>query len=328
MPRTYTEIVVLFLFLGGIGLMVLGSFIGAALIVLSIILAFASIRTVPAQPPSVAMPTFLGARYDELIREGIVLVCPGIEDLIIKDFLPEEKTLMYDEVRCQMKGTDGQRISGGSVTVEVSFVYVPDVSAARRFRLFLNNGGREKIDSIVEGMLGEAIRQQASMMTWEEITFAKAGLSADLIRILTDLTPEEGADDAVVKAFLQKALVNGVADVKDLGISVRRVNVVEVEPEGKLKENAEKQAIELLQRTAETTDVGTGINLTQDLLEAAQKHPGGVKEFLEFYKLQQVDRARRSAVSVDSSGTQLLDATALLKSTAPPQESEEDTTSG
>ncbi|MBI2030162.1 hypothetical protein HYT05_00920, partial [Candidatus Kaiserbacteria bacterium] len=52
---------------------------------------------IPADPhPSVAMPTFLGRRYDVLIREGWVFVFIYIEDLIIETIEPEELLLVFD----------------------------------------------------------------------------------------------------------------------------------------------------------------------------------------------------------------------------------------
>ena len=317
MPRTITEWTMALLFIAGLIYISLNElWLAGILIASATALGIFSFREVPASPePSVAIPTFLGERQPQIIREGWVFACPGIENLIVENYLPEELTLSFDEVPCLLPTEDGEKISGGSVTVDVSLVYTPDITDVERLKMFLNNGGRAKISKIVEGMLGENIRHQGSTMTWEELKFAKISLSAQLISDLTGMTPS-GTDDAAIKAFLQAALIGGVADIRDLGISIKRLNVVEVEPEGELKKNAEKAAGELLQRTAEKIEVDTNVTLAEQLVKAA----GGPEKlsFNDAYKLVQIDKGHRTATSVESSGNPILDAAAVFQNKPPP----------
>lgn len=327
MPRTFTEwFIALLLFACGLFLaigMFSGDFGDIVIFSLCLILAgavaYISLTTISAQPPSVAMPEFLGRRYDVLVREGIAFIFPGLERFIVENFLPEDIRLEYVEVRCMLTDSDGKKISGGSVTVKISVVFVPDINIPYRFRLFLNNGRRKEITKILEGMVGEAVRQYATDKTWEELTFAKSELSAHLIWQLTGMKYADDSD--AIEQFLQRALVNGVADVRDLGISIRRLNVVEVEPEGKLKENALLAAEAILQRSAEQTDTDTIVLLAQKIV-AAGRDSGDSISLREALEIVRIQRGLADETIVRSSGNGLLDAAALFQNPPPKKRDE------
>ena len=200
-------------------------------------------------------------------------------------------------------------VSGGVVSVYVSLVFVPDISDPDRIILYLNNGGKENIARVLSGVVEEALRQAASTMTWEELSFAKAKMSADLIFRVTGRTLPDDIAEADVVAFLSQALLNGVADVHDLGVRIRRLNVTEVEAQGLIKENAQKAAAELLQREGESIEIDTLVGNTAKLKE---KFPGISDELaLEIIRTLE-GHAPETIVRVHSSGNPFLDAMAAF----------------
>ena len=314
MPRTSTEWVMAVLGITGIALWYFtDSVAGLGLIAFVILIGIVSFTEVPAQPPSVAMVTFLGKReQDILLTEGLAFAFPGIEELIIVDYLPVEKVMVFDGVRCLLSSGEGTTpVSGGSVTVSVSIVFVPDYSDPERMLLFLNNGGKEKITEIIEGMLGEAIRQAGSTMTWLELTLAKSRLSVDLISAMTGMNLETTATPDQVKQHLITALTNGVADIRDLGIKVRRLNVIEVEPEGALKEHATLAADALLTRASEVIETETGIILAKSFQKASIEQKSRIT-FDRSIRASQIERGLVKGVDVHFSGKESFAAVAAL----------------
>jgi hypothetical protein len=339
MPRTYTEwallILALIALLCGVFSAVndgtssfLALILSVGIIALTSLIAFISFEPnkIPANPPSVAMPTIMGRRYDVIIREGWVFVCPGIEDLIVRDYVPVVLPFVFDGIRCLLTKTDtGEKISGGLVTIKGSITYLPDYTEPGRFRSFLNKGGHPVVSEQVLAMLGQAVREDGANRTWEELTFAKAVLSAELITMLTGLEPVNQEPDTI-KNFLAQALVNGVADIKDLGIKITRLNVEEVGLEGKLKEDAERAARELVQRSAELTDTDTALKIMNAFLMAMninaselQTMPleARIKLFEKILEWVRIDRGRADEIVIRSSGNPLADAAALLRPPTP-----------
>lgn len=353
MPRTVTEWVMAFLlvialwcgFFGFLGQSLIASVTTIILIGLVVLIGIIAYDEVPSGPPSVAMPVILNKRYTlspDSIGEGPVFVFRPIEDLVVRNYLPVVVPFAFDGVRCLLKA-DEEKVPGGLVTVEGSITIVPDIKMNERFMTFLNKGGHlrfrrpqtDKLDTTPVGdgsgetspiieqilaMLGQAVREYGGTKTWDELTFAKASLSVKLITMLTGLEPES-ENEATIKEFLAQALIDGVADIIDLGIMITRLNVEEVAPEGGLKENADKAANELLQRTAEQTDIGTAIKLAQEFLEAwgideevlntmsRQERQQLMEKALE---LVRIERRRATENIVRSSGNPFADAAAML----------------
>ncbi|MEK7069064.1 MAG: hypothetical protein AAB947_01630 [Patescibacteria group bacterium] len=331
MPRTITEwimvILIMIAILSDLNAMsyedaFLEYFLFIGILGIIIVIGVISYTEVPAQPPSVAMPTFLSWRYDVLLGEGPAFVLPEIELLIVRDYLPIVLPFTFDGVRCLLQRKDtGEKISGGLTTVKGSLTYVPDISSAQRFRSFLNKGGNPIISTQLLAMAGQAVREEGGNMTWEEFTFAKSELSVKLITMLTGLEPYSQSP-VDIKKFLKEALVNGVADIKDLGIKITRLNIEEVELEGDLKRDAEKAARELVQMPAEVADTNTGLNLVKEFLRAMKITDTdleimSIKErvslIAQIAEWVRIDRGRTDEIVVRSSGNPLADAAALLR---------------
>ncbi|MBM3261011.1 hypothetical protein FJY93_01190 [Candidatus Kaiserbacteria bacterium] len=262
MPRTVTEWFMavlggaaIFCFATGMSWMIL---IALGLVVLIVFIGIASYREVPSKPsPMVAMPDILEYRYPVILREGPVFLAPYIEDMRQEKIEPIKVPFAIDDVRTSLKSDDGALVPGGSVIVEGLLVMKPDYDEAQRFRLFLDNGGREEVAVRALALLAKEIRDKGTEMTWEEIAFAKYVFTAKLIAMLTGLTPPYTSDKEILKEFTDSALESGQADIKQLGVSIVNLDITGIRPEGKLKKFADSAVGEHLQRVAEKADMET-----------------------------------------------------------------------
>jgi hypothetical protein len=298
---------------------------------LTFVIAAVSLRQIPASdPPSIAGLTRLGRRvYGLVLKEGYVFTFPFLEDLIIESRVPETRTLEFAAIPTLAAEADGtantQKRSGGSVKAKVMFVYLPDINDAAEededhdgFNKFLNSGGRGGVNAQTEGMTGGTLRKYGSKKTWESMAFAKAEISADLIEMMTGETiPGRNADgsisDDAVKQYLDKTLTNGIADVHDLGIKIKRIEVIAIDPEGGLGEDAELEARETQQRRAERKDIETEAELAMIHIEKSKvgdKPTVTYKEALEYVRLRRNKNSSENIVR--SSGNPILDAATVF----------------
>ncbi len=263
-------------------------------ILLLVLIVVTSFREVPAQPPSAAMPTFLGSRELSIIREGWVFVFPGIEGLIIRNYLPVTQVMNFPGLRCILKDTKSrsktppQVVSGGEVEVEVEIVWVPDFSRPSRFLAFLNKGSKEFIPGILSGMCESALRELAATMTWNELALSKARLSASLMYLLTGEEIPAGTTEEEIMEHLNAALTNGVADIRDMGIKIQRINVRKILPMGLLQEAAAEAAVQLLKRNAQAVEVITLLSVAEDIFDKAEKK-GSPIEFDKALEIARVE---------------------------------------
>ncbi len=363
MPRTWTETIMVALlgavvFCIGFGITYGGFWMYAVAFVLVVIITVVGILSyeeVPSRPPSVALPVFLNKRYYlslYSIGEGPTFVLTPIENLRVSNYLPVVIPFRYDGVRCLLE-SDGKKIPGGLVTVEGSITLIPDVKVSERHMTFLNKGGHLRFKTPqsttfdtapvgdgetspiilqVLAMLGQDIREYGATMTWDELTFSKAALSVRLITMLTGLEPDDENDEAI-KRFLTEGLSGGIADIVHLGVKIARLNIEEIEPAGKLAEDAEKAADEKLQRTAEEIDTDTSIRLAKKMILATgiteeefvakpfEERQNLLREAMETVRINQ---GRATENIVRSSGNPFADAAAMMhnppKGNPPPKD--------
>lgn len=215
--------------------------------------------------------------------------------------------VVVPDVPCRMEGA-GVALAGGFVKVRVQVTLQTDAYDHRdeqgdpvlkgdRVRQFIEVGELEGAKRQLEGIIAEALRQMGETRTWEQMAFAKALLSAILIYRATDLKlprlkkgPDgkairnaagevmvdhnappvvpESATEEEIAWFIVTALGDGVADSHYMGVSIRRLNVVLVEPQGELKQAAEAAAREVLERRAEERETETVIRLAKMYMKA------------------------------------------------------------
>ena len=188
--------------------------------------------------------------------------------------------------------TPPARRSGGSVSIKVGTTFEPDTADPTRLRQYINAGMEEKVNGILSDIIGETIREVVAGMSWEEAALSKELLSVLIIGkvvgaqptekvkqdanknpvrnpqdrnkpqyqtegLIDPATPIAKLEKPELEHFLDSILRDGPSDVRGLGIRIRRLNVIEVQPEGKLRDDAELGAREKQQRTGEQTDFET-----------------------------------------------------------------------
>lgn len=129
------------------------------------------------------------------------------------------------------------------------------------------------------------------------------------------LTMEErSARQSEIDWFLKEALIDGVADVHGIGAQITRISITGVEPEGKLKDDAEATAREIQQRTRDLADTDTGIAVADRFMDLAKKH-GQTIPVTDAVRFAQVDRKRADQSYVNTnSDNPLVQAASVVKS--------------
>ncbi len=279
-----------------IGIIVLLISLPFGLIVIGLggLLVGASLQVIPAAPPHVGVLTVWGRRTNVVKKEGYVLLAPFFPFYVDVILVKVEKINLnfepFKDVRCRV-GTEetdnlsrneiqsivltrqaGDKISaksGGAVTVNVSVTYEVD---RNEVIAFLNAGGQEGVKDILRDIIAEDVRQIGAFLTWEMLAFSQNFVTVRLIYDITGNVPDDSFEDLSrkqagklrgnysedeIQRFLNQYIQNGLSTLADLGIRIRRLNVVNVEPEGELKQDAERNAREIQQRRAEVFEAET-----------------------------------------------------------------------
>ncbi len=200
--------------------------------------------------------------------------------------------------------------SGGAVTVQVSVTWEVDSGDQGGAIAFRNAKGQKGVENILRDVLGEDIRQIGKFITWEQFAFAQDFVTVRLISDITGNTPDDktSADlrrseareirgdysENEIQKFLTEYIQNGLSTLADLGIKIRRLNVVNVEPEGDLKQDAERGAREIQQRRAEEFEIGT---LTKLVGILKSEMPDASEEFILDAVQAERNKLRKFAVS-------------------------------
>lgn len=302
---TATEMLLLAMIAGGVGVWVLYSapFQGTLVLVLTAILAKVSYQPIPTDPPNVGLLTQWQRRTGVLREAGFAFIFkyfPLNEALVMDTVAPTTLQFAFSEVRCRATqlSAAGNPMAGGAVTVKGVITFTPDASEPERFGKFINSGRRPGVQRIVVPMLEKDVRFVATDVDWLMLAFSKASLTARLVTLLTGEGPTEQTE-AGCKAFLEAIFEGALADVKGLGISIRQVEITSVEPEGALRKTAEGLAIEELQRLSEAEDIKTATMLAQSLMNASN----GTLTFDQAWERISVQRGRTQATRVTGTGS-------------------------
>lgn len=300
------------------------------------------LTTVPSSAPaSMAQLTLWGRRFPVALSEGKKLLAdyfPFYIGIIIIAVEQQNLDFVYGHVRCRLerstKTKKADPASGGAVEIEVSATIIAD---PKRFDEYILAGGvtpsstqantQTVLQDIVHDVLGEALRQEGARRSFEEMMFAQERLTVMLIETLTskEYGGEEPLDTDVeierqkrlkkMRDYLREALTDGAADIHSLGVKVRRLNTVRVEPVGRLAEAAEAAAVEQQQRSAEMIETKAVRAMARVYRQAAGKDADG-KYVMSFDRALQIVARERGKhfqeVAVQSSGNPLLDAATTL----------------
>lgn len=291
---------------------------GSIFSALATIMFVHGLKEIPANPPHVGLVTIWGKRYPVKKGEGLTLLAPYFPfkyDIVLIRVEKRNEDFRFTDIRCKLESgsandNNAPAKSGGSVSADISITWQPTLDEGKEGKLldFINSGKDAGVTSIMRDMLGEDIRQSGASRTWTEMTFATDELSVSLIGKLTG--EEHGKENPTkeeLKQFIKTTLQNGVSDIWDLGVTIRRLNVEKVEPEGELKGDAERAARERQQRTAEESETDTVVVL----MEKYRKKFPNLSD-TEILNAVQTERGKASRIIVDGSGGDMSKAAAIF----------------
>lgn len=327
MPRTFTEwfmvVLIMVAFLCGFYSLVnvnydeVSSFIAIlvalGIIILVVMIAIESWKNVPVG--SVALPTILGRRYPEIIKEGWVFALSlfNIENIIapISYSFKEEKDT-FDNISCALEIGSGNSMPGGLVDVDAAWTYTPDNRDPERLMLFVSKGAAG-IDRAIKAKIGEIIKHKGEKITWGEYVLAKESVSAELIALLTEKkSPSE--------------LIGGVPDTMGWGVLFFQIAVTEIVGSGKLQKTAQDAAAEELERKREEANIATKILLTNAFLAGAKAAGDTSMSFEKAHENVQVLQGLATKTIVSSGGdrNRLVEAVAAFQNPPSKKASEDD----
>lgn len=131
---------------------------------------------------------------------------------------------------------------GASVSIQVSIDWVPHDLCK-----FVLVGKEEKITKQLDEIVASSLRRFAYLLSWQQIV---NGFHNEIVEHIARRICKKDVLDTEVKAqkgsgFIEKFVAQGgVLDSHDFGIKITAITIASVEPEGKLKEFAEREAEE------------------------------------------------------------------------------------
>jgi regulator of protease activity HflC (stomatin/prohibitin superfamily) len=213
---------------------------------LTLLIILQGIRKIPADPPQVALVTFLGKRIKRVKREGwrfffgypyIFSYIPISIQKVNQDFVPQET----------------RTPDNAEIKVPISITWQPNYQKPKDLINFIDSGGSEGVKNILQDIVSERIRQWARSLkegpqTWEEAQASSAEATQVILEtIIGDQVTAEGMDEC--------RRGNGRFYLHSLGIVINRLNVGQIDSLGAVKEAAEKAAKEEQERKAEIIEL-------------------------------------------------------------------------
>lgn len=192
------------------------------------------LRKIPAEPPHIAVVTFLGKRTRKIKREGwrFFPLYPFLYGAILVDMTKKNQDLPPQVVRT---------IDLAELQFTVSLTWTPNENYAIEY---LNHGGETGIKNVLSDMVRERMRQWAissdkGTKRWEYLLDARDEATASLIDDIVGL-PAHPAGVEHDRAIQRIKTGNGVQSIPQLGITLNRLNITEIRPIGELARTAER----------------------------------------------------------------------------------------
>ncbi|PJC65297.1 MAG: hypothetical protein CO020_01480 [Candidatus Colwellbacteria bacterium CG_4_9_14_0_2_um_filter_50_12] len=213
------------------------------------------LRRIPAEPPQVALVTFLGGRIRRVKREGwrFFFAHPYVFGYIPIGITSIPQDFTPSEVRTP---------DNAELKVPISITWHPNGDDPGALIAFINSGGETGVRVILQNIVSERIRQwhrspKEGPQTWEEAIGA------------TDKTVEAILETILAKDVTQEEMKecrrgNGRFELPSLGIVISLLNIEQVEVVGTVKEAAEKAAKEVQEKKAESIETQTFLSLVKE----------------------------------------------------------------
>ena len=231
--------------------------IGATLIFLAI-----SLRHIPADPPHIAVVTFLGRRLRKFKREGYRLFpfYPVIYNAVLINMTKKNQDLPPQVVRTH---------DLAELEINVSLTWTPNEDYAIEY---LNHGEESGVRNILADMVRERLREWAISVdrgpkNWEEALRAKDEATLVLIRDIAGLPVDLSKEEE--KEIIRKIRMgDGVQPISQLGITLNRLNIGEIKPRGELARAAELVVKEKKEREGEKVELYHAMERIKEIMEA------------------------------------------------------------
>ena len=265
---------ILVLSLAGIGTTA-GWFIHPAFLlffVYSLYLFLSGLTRIPADPPHKGVLTIWGKKTSYIIEEGIKLFLPSFPwwiEAIEIEMTKRNVTITISDVPCKHISSGKIKTEGMvSATVIVSFTWMPDEDRLGNFIKIRKDTG---VESILTEKIGDEVRQMGREHDWQGLIFATDKINYTIIHKVTGDPINASMDEKAIDDYLKNLALNGSTDIIDLGVRIFRVNVSKVEVEKKVRDSADKLAVEEQERRAEVFEVETELEQAEKLYKKYEK---------------------------------------------------------
>ena len=262
----------------GVFLIILGVFL---LIVGGLTLQ--ALKNIPAEPPTVAVVTFLGERMKKngkpiIKKEGwrLFWLYPWLYGYVPVEVVKIDQDLKPQDVRTSQDKAE--------ISITTKLTWKPD---KENLIQYLDSGGKKNIMDILEDVVAEAVRELATNpnkepKTWEQAVAMKRIFLAEIVSVILGRNPSSISAAEIDEIATNLRRGNGNQKIESLGIILDRVNITEVKPKNpKLADAADESAIEKRQKVAEKIEIQTVKELAAELVAELKIDPKTALEIIQ-----------------------------------------------
>ena len=262
---------------------------GIFLIILGVLLLIVggltlqALKNIPAEPPTVAVVTFLGERMKKngkpiIKKEGwrLFWLYPWLYGYVPVEVVKIDQDLKPQDVRTSQDKAE--------ISITTKLTWKPD---KENLIQYLDSGGKKNIMDILEDVVAEAVRELATNpnkepKTWEQAIAMKRIFLAEIVSVILGRNPSSISAAEIDEIATNLRRGNGNQKIESLGIILDRVNITEVKPKNpKLADAADESAIEKRQKVAEKIEIQTVKELAAELVAELKIDPKTALEIIQ-----------------------------------------------
>jgi len=262
---------------------------GIFLIILGVLLLIVggltlqALKNIPAEPPTVAVVTFLGERLKKngkpiIKKEGwrLFWLYPWLYGYVPVEVVKIDQDLKPQDVRTSQDKAE--------ISITTKLTWKPD---KENLIQYLDSGGKKNIMDILEDVVAEAVRELATNpnkepKTWEQAVAMKRIFLAEIVSVILGRNPSSISAAEIDEIATNLRRGNGNQKIESLGIILDRVNITEVKPKNpKLADAADESAIEKRQKVAEKIEIQTVKELAAELVAELKIDPKTALEIVQ-----------------------------------------------
>ena len=262
---------------------------GIFLIILGVLLLIVggltlqALKNIPAEPPTVAVVTFLGERLKKngkpiIKKEGwrLFWLYPWLYGYVPVEVVKIDQDLKPQDVRTSQDKAE--------ISITTKLTWKPD---KENLIQYLDSGGKKNIMDILEDVVAEAVRELATNpnkepKTWEQAVAMKRIFLAEIVSVILGRNPSSISAAEIDEIATNLRRGNGNQKIESLGIILDRVNITEVKPKNpKLADAADESAIEKRQKVAEKIEIQTVKELAAELVAELKIDPKTALEIIQ-----------------------------------------------